>query len=89
MKTLFIGGSLSGKRVSIPSAVNTHRHKPTIKLPPEILPGSVPHLPDIEEVYIRANFNCGPVTFSMFLHPSIRPEHVVEILKLAHGQEKT
>lgn len=73
MKYLFIGGSLSGRRIE--TKETTYRHKVKLKNAPE-------NLPPIEEVYKRASFTYGPVIFEVYLHISIKPEDIISLLKL-------
>ncbi len=83
MKTLFIGGTLSGKTINVPEG-NTYRK--------QIIPAT-PELPSIEEVYHRHKLlmakGVNPeVPIDIFLHCSIKPEHIAKLLKLSHGQEE-
>lgn len=77
MKHLFIGGTLSGKTLNVPEG-NTYRK--------QIIPGT-PELPSIEEVYHK-HLIITNHEFSIYLHCSIKPEHIVKLLKLSHGQEE-
>lgn len=75
-KYLMLGGTLSGKHLNIPEG-NTFRNVIRQAQPPDI--------PPIEEVYHKHQFSGTEI----YLHCSIKPEHIVKLLKLSHGQEAT
>jgi len=83
MKTLFIGGTLSGKKLNV---ADTYTYRNVIKLP-NLSPGYGSSDPPIEEVYHKYKFKGDP-PFDLFLHCSIKPEHIARLLKLSHGQEE-
>ena len=83
MKTLFIGGTLSGKFLNVLN-INTYRN--VVKQPK--LGWLAPDIPPIEEVYHRHQLLMSEVPIELFLHCSIKPEHIVKLLKLSHGQEE-
>ena len=88
MKILFIGGTLSGKSINVPNT-NTYRN---VVMQPK-LSWEAPDIPPIEEVYHRHQLlmskGTNPeVPIEFFLHCSIKPEHIVKLLKLSHGQEE-
>lgn len=79
MKYLFIGGTLSGKSINVPNT-NTYRNVVKQAQPPDI--------PPVEEVYHKCVLNPEPPHLPIFLHCSIKPEHIAKLLKLSHGQEE-
>ena len=84
MKILFIGGTLSGKSINVP---NTNTYRNVVKQPTSVGWGT-PDIPPIEEVYHRHAFLINDGNLAIFLHCSIKPEHIVKLLKLSHGQEE-
>lgn len=83
MKQLFIGGTLSGKSLNVP---DTPTYRNVVRQPTHATWYQPVDIPPIEEVYHRHEFT-NP-HFSIFLHCSIKSEHIVKLLKLSHGQEE-